>query len=328
MVVGMVRNLQDSMYWFNFRAVVILCDPQLTDLWLEASKNGREGRKEDRYQNSAFQDGYIDFLPTSDAVRMISKPKHPHHSMLRDLCYYYEHQSDLISLEEWHSPISASLFFKKIVAAHYLQLVDYIKAMLPSLELRLTSGWIEEEDQWRSLQTISRRCGNYSDDIEDTLLSLGYTLTDPKSDKYGDWKDCEKDFQYVYYRMKILKHRADTLMTAMTGLASIAGNRQNLDEAKRVKRLNLLALLFIPLAYTSSLFSMSDDFKPGASHFWVYWVSSLPVIVLTFSATYVMNFFMDDTTDLDWRRLVFWKKDQEFKVRKQRRGTGVWRTTP
>lgn len=199
--------------------------------------------------------------------------------MLRDLIYYYRNRSDVLTQDEWKCPTTSGIFLKKIVAAHYLQLVDYIKVMLPSLELRLTTAWVEEQDQWRSLQTISRRCGNYRDDIEDTLLSLGYSPEGKPHNvlSYSEpWKDCEKDFQYAYFRLKILKDRADNLGSAMTGLASLAGNRQNLDEAKRVKRLNILALLFIPLAYTSSLFSMQSPFAPNntevsnVNEFWLF----------------------------------------------------------
>lgn len=67
------------------------------------------------------------------------------------------------------------------------------------------------------------------------------------------------------HEMKLLETN-----TSMTGLASIAGNRQALEESKRVKRLNLLALLFIPLAYTSSLFSMQDNYALNKQKFWVY----------------------------------------------------------
>ncbi|KAF2187149.1 hypothetical protein K469DRAFT_663185 [Zopfia rhizophila CBS 207.26] len=297
--------------------VVILCDPQLVDLW-------GKGRKWTEYTNIAFQGGYVDFLPCPSADRVRSKPRHPHDCMLKDLCHYFENHSDLIDEQEWQSPIASSLFVKKIVAAYYLQLVDYIKVMLPSLELRLTTAWVEEQDQWKSLQTISRRCGNYRDDMEDVLLSLGYSLKEVESHKTGDWKDCEKDFQYVYFRLKILKQRADTLMQAMTGLASIAGNRQNLEEAKRVKRLNLLALLFIPLAYTSSLFSMSDGFTPGDRKFWIYWVSSIPVIAFTFLATFVMDFTLDDTANWTWDPLKFWKKDKGVPKKQVRTRTGLW----
>jgi hypothetical protein len=252
---------------------VILCDPQL----LHLSPPPKEVNPEDgtlrsivnfreELRNTSFQGGYVDFIPPIPHHQIHSKKQHPHTSMLRDILHYYQQHSDLFSQDEWAVPNTSAIFLKKIVAAHYLQLVDYIKVMLPSLELRLTTAWVEEQDQWKSLQTISRRCGNYRDDIEDALLSLGYQLNGQINSAVkthvSTWKDCQKDYQYVYFRLKILKERADNLIQAMTGLASIAGNRQNLEEAKRVKRLNLLALLFIPLAYTSSLFSMQDNYAP------------------------------------------------------------------
>lgn len=214
--------------------------------------------------------------------------------MLWDLVHYFQHYSDILPAQDWEDPTKASLFVKKIVAAHYLQLVDYIKAMLPSLELRLTTSWNHEQHQWKSLQVISRRCGNYRDDIEDTLLSLGYPLEPLTKTGRVDWTDCEKDFRYIYHRLKVLKDRADTLMQSMMGLASIAGNRQNLEEAKRLKRLNLLALVFVPLAYTSSLFSMADDFMPGKTSFWVYWVCALSVVAFTLIITWILDSALND----------------------------------
>ncbi|KAF2278222.1 uncharacterized protein EI97DRAFT_448921 [Westerdykella ornata] len=272
--------------------VVILCDPQLRDL--------RPEPKRGRISNVPFQGGYLDFVPPPPHDRAASAPKHQHCSMLEDLCHYLTNHSSLLTDEEdsgqdeWRLPQTSSFFVKKIVAAHYLQLIDYIKAMLPSLELRLTTAWLEEQGQWKSLQTISRRCGNYHDDVEDILLSLGYRLD--QNQVRTDWKDCETDFQYIYHRLKTLKQRADNLMQAMTGLASIAGNRQNLEEAKRVKRLNLLALFFIPLAYTSSLFSMQESYAPGNNKFWVYWVIAIGAVLFTVVATWALDSaFLDDS---------------------------------
>ncbi|KAF1996685.1 hypothetical protein P154DRAFT_565879 [Amniculicola lignicola CBS 123094] len=307
---------------------VILVDPQL-----DALAKWPQGKPLPK--NHAFQDGYNDFLPSVSKERVLSKDPHPHTSMLRDLSHYFENHSDLIPARKWAAPATASFFLKKIVAAHYLQLVDYIKVMLPSLELRLTTAWVEEQDQWKSLQTISRRCGNYRDDIEDTLLSLGYPVQDLPYPETGPdvWLDDKVDFQYIYFRLKTLKQRTDTLIQAMTGLASIAGNRQNLEEAKVVKRLTLVALLFIPLSFTSSLFSMQDGFAPGAAKFWIYWVTAIAAIALTFSATWVLNYALDDAAQwtsqpLDW--LKFWDKNKRMSIRKQRRshnGQNVRRTT-
>jgi hypothetical protein len=293
--------------------VVILCDPQLSDLSPEPIQFPHV------LSNHAFQDGYVDFVPSPGPDKARNMPQHPHHSMLEDMCHYLEHRSELIDEADWAQPFSSAFFLKKIVAAHYLQLIDYIKAMLPSLELRLTTAWVDEQDQWRNLQTISRRCGNYSDDIEDTLLSLGYPIESLEFKSHHNWKDCSKDFQYIYFRLKILKQRADTLMQAMTGLASIAGNRQNLEEAKRVKRLNLLALLFIPLAYTSSLFSMQDQFSPGNPKFWIYWITALLCVAVTFAATWILDSALDDAAQwtlgpLKW--LKFWGDEKRPRLKR------------
>jgi hypothetical protein len=258
---------------------------------------------ETNLKNEPFQGGYVDFVPPKRLKpgQLPSASRHPHNSMLYDLVYYYETNADLLDEEEWKVPSNSAIFLKKIVAAHYLQLADYIKVMLPSLELKLTTAWVEEQEQWKQLGTISRRCGNYRDDIEDTLLSLGYPLDGPAKKKTDggvySWKDCEVDYQYVYLRLKVLKERADNLMTSMTGLASIAGNRQNLEEAKRVKRLNLLALLFIPLAYTSSLFSMQDEYAPNKPQFWVYWVCAIGVVMFTSVVTWVLDRALNDAAE-------------------------------
>jgi hypothetical protein len=312
---------------------VILCDPQLHKI-RSPSKIIPEGL--DHLENKGFQDGYMNFLPIPDRERLLSlerpgggsKPSHQRQSMFEDMCYYLCYHSDLIAEEEWDNPVTSSFFLKKVVAAHYLQLVDYIKAMLPSLELRLTTAWVEEQDQWKSLQTISRRCGNYSDDIEDTLISLGVPLIDPGAPHTYDWTDCTRDFQYIYHRLKILKQRADTLIQAMTGLASIAGNRQNLEEAKRVKRLTLLGLLFIPLAFTASLFSMQDTFAPGGGKFWIYWVCAIGVVAFTFVATWILDSALDDTAQWTLRPLewfFFWDKSKRMHPTKpKKRGTGFF----
>ncbi|KAF2681981.1 hypothetical protein K458DRAFT_371281 [Lentithecium fluviatile CBS 122367] len=313
--------------------VVILCDPQLKELQQVPReydpKTGEycEIKNVNDLKNGPFQEGYVDFLPPPAHNVAAAQPSHPHESMLRDLIYYFQNHSGQISTNLWTEPTASSLFVKKIVAAHYLQLIDYIKVMLPSLELRLTTAWVEEQEQWKSLQTISRRCGNYRDDVEDTLQGLDYPLEPPKPNtRDRNWQNCEKDFQYIYFRLKVLKERADTLMQAMTGLASIAGNRQNLEEAKRVKRLNLLALLFIPLAYTSSLFSMQDNFAPGNGKFWVYWVCALSVVAMTLIITWVLDSALNDEAQwtVPFERFLGSWAEKPINLQPKRRKTGFY----
>jgi len=306
---------------------VILCDPVLDKLKPGGNGNDNAGYK--LLSNHPFQGGYVDFLPPPSHEEATTWPQHPHGPMLEDLCHYFLNHSSILEDRkfDWQDPTTSTVFLKKVVAAQYLQLIDYIKVMLPSLELRLTrSNLTQGEEQWNSLQTINRRCGNYQDDIEDILLSLGYPA-EPTIREKGRvaWEDCCADFQQIHYRLKVLKGRADTLLQSMTGLASIAGNRQSLDEAKRVKRLTLLGLVFIPLAYTSALFSMQDNYAPGKRLFWVYWASALGLVVLTFTTTYILDKSMNEAAEFKLEELKLWgKKKKEAKLRNNKTQTGFW----
>jgi Mg2+ and Co2+ transporter CorA len=82
----------------------------------------------------------------------------------------------------------------------------------------------------------------------------------------------------------------------MTALASIAGNRQgsrehelSVLEAKRAKSLTSVGLVFIPLAYTAFMFGVDGGFRPEAKHFWIYWLVSIPVVVLVIVGYYLLE---------------------------------------
>ncbi len=118
------------------------------------------------------------------------------------------------------------------------------------------------------------------------------------------WTDCTADYQYLLMRFRELRHRTECLNSAVTGLASISGNRQaykeqqlalqtakrSIREAKSNKAVTLLGLVFIPLAYTSQLFSMADPYGPAGQQFWIYFATALPLIVVVIGGFYVLDF--------------------------------------
>lgn len=57
---------------------------------------------------------------------------------------------------------------------------------------------------------------------------------------------------------------------------------QSLEWTQFASRLTLLGLVFVPLAYCTSIFSMGADYYPGASHFWVYFAVAIPFTISTF----------------------------------------------
>ncbi len=221
-------------------------------------------------------------------------------SMLEDICHYWTQHSNLLTNQDQVS--IASLFMKKIVVSNYVQLVEYIRAVIASIEYRLSRRqdlnmeipWVEE--QWSDLQAIARRIAEYSEDVEAIMLGLGIPLEAPNPTSSDDWLSCTKDYQLIYHRLKTLRSRVELLVSSMTGLAGIVGNKQavvearrSLREAKSVKTLTILGMVFIPLAYCCGLFSMNEAYLPGRQEFWVYFSVSLPMIICVFLAAFLID---------------------------------------
>ena len=115
----------------------------------------------------------------------------------------------------------------------------------------------------------------------------------------------DQDLRYIYQRLQNMKGKVDQMTTATMGLSNIVGSRQALSEARRsvkeaksTKTLTVVGLIFIPLAYTCALFSMSNEFRPGSHLFWVYFAVSVPLVFLVFVGTFVIQLGYDE--DAAW----------------------------
>lgn len=240
--------------------------------------------------------GYIDFVPHKDQVKSRSGP--PRTSLLEDLVYYlYTHLSAL-DLTDCTSP---SIFSQKLVASHYLKLAEYLQTIIETVQFNLsrrrdlTSFDIAAvEEQWSDVQALERRIGEYIDDLESIMLQLRIPFESPNLNHAADWKDSSVGYQFLYLRFKEISRRATGLNGSTAALAGLTNNRQAVKaqelaleatersarEAKSVKALTILGVIFVPLAYVASLFSMSDSYRPGEKLFWVYFAVAFPLIGL------------------------------------------------
>jgi hypothetical protein len=122
----------------------------------------------------------------------------------------------------------ASMFTKKIVASHYLKLVDYFELILDRLaraEWRLSRGSDRRGnqipqvgEQWSSLQLSQRKLSEHCDDLEDILLSLGISSSYPDP-ICSDWRKSENDFQYIHHHLRHLRARVDQKVESVRGLS-------------------------------------------------------------------------------------------------------------
>lgn len=90
------------------------------------------------------------------------------------------------------------------------------------------------------------------------------------------------DFAPVRASLHLTRLRIASLLPVVMGAFSLLEAQHSVVKADLTLRLSSVVLIFVPLSFTASLFSMSVPFLPGQRLFWVYWVVSIPIIVALF----------------------------------------------
>jgi hypothetical protein len=92
-------------------------------------------------------------------------------------------------------------------------------------------------------------------------------------------KALKKDYKFI--QTEVFEHgeRLEAMVPLVTSAASLIESRRSLSETANVTRLTILAIVMIPLSYVASIFSMSENFRPGELLFCVYLVTAVPLAV-------------------------------------------------
>ena len=222
--------------------------------------------------------------------------------------------------------------------------------MKTSRQIDLSRFSIEEvEAQWSDAQTLEKGMSQYARDLTGAMTELRIPrkeeedegeARDPNFSSEVDsngWENTVSDFQVLYRRCRVLEQHTEMLDSSITALASMAGNRHALKtqqlsrataemsvrEAKRARGLVLVGLVFFPLAYTASLFSMADPFRPGQSRFWMYFAVSLPIVVIFVLGYYLFDMGFSETNS-EWRLANFGMRMRRWRSMKSIHGQEEW----
>jgi hypothetical protein len=299
----------------------------LTDPGMENVRTSREGRdipvgeyvRANRLRYANFLDPMADEKP-------------PNTSMLDDLCFFSQIHETTPTKRALDSPALVRTLCAKIVASHYTLPAEYIESILCNAHFRMRRqqdmsvfNVFMAESQWSDVHAYHNRVRRFTTRLEGIMLQLNIPLhagmgDAPRSmydlptkhnasDDVGktggqSWTDLNHDYQTLHHKFTRLYVGVEHLNSSITGLVSIAGNRQaladqklslaaterSIREARSTKALTSVGLVFIPLAYMSSLFSMSAPFGPGGSMFWLYFVVSLPLVAIVMGGYWVLDF--------------------------------------
>ncbi|KAL4875212.1 hypothetical protein BJY04DRAFT_167406 [Aspergillus karnatakaensis] len=279
---------------------LVICDPPVTTV--RAGYSDTEGRE---IKTMPYSGGYVDFTPHKEQLKHQTGP--PRSSMLDDISFYLQTYGYTFDLT---NPLSVRTILEKIIASHYTLTAKYLRETIELVQWNLSRQQnlaifsnSTAEEQWSDIQAWDRRLSEYKDDIQAIMLQLGIPFEPPNITLVQGWKDSAIDYQFLLHQFNALHDRVRDLNNAITGLAGITSShqayteqklalkasKQSLHEARRAKTLTLVGLVFIPLAYVASLFSMAEPYMPGSERFWVYFAIAFPMSGMMLAVYYLFS---------------------------------------
>lgn len=256
---------------------LILVDPPVGDSVLDTHGNKRS------WPNKPYGAGYVDPTPWDSELarsgRQADSVGPPRTSALDDVAFYWTNVANPQQIAAAQKDVSlSSTYFKKIVASQWTLLLEFIWAKLGEFEKELGANGGKRlnflAETLADVNLFRRRLSWYYDEVEMCLHSMSVAIDERQSDEEG------KELISVLFRLRACKEKIESLTPIVTGLLSIRQADLSMREAMLVSKLTLVALVFIPLSFTASIFSMGGDFLPGASMFWVYFAVAVPVTLV------------------------------------------------
>ncbi|OCL02332.1 hypothetical protein AOQ84DRAFT_273835, partial [Glonium stellatum] len=265
---------------------LVLVDPPITDRYLVESGKNKE-MSEICLPSRFFLGGYEDFLDPLSLDQDIDKQSGPNRQgLMEDLIYYWStEQPECFNYKE-PTILAISYFPLRIVAAEWVKYVavmyrsvkqyEYSNNELPSFLHQLK----KLNSDMRSLQSWRRRSMSSQQKVRTVIRFLRpYKSLEMRDETYISLVE---DYEHVSASIDECSRRLESMLPVVTSLVQIVDSRRSFAETANISRLTILALIFVPLTFVSSLFSMGATNGPGGPYFWVYFVVALPVTLIVF----------------------------------------------
>lgn len=234
-----------------------------------------------------FLGGYEDFMePPSFFDEADRSSRLLRQGLLQDLMYYWAREvppcfnaisPTLVSLSFYPLKIVAAEWVKYLgVMHHSIKQYEYSGKQLPSFphDLDKLNLDLRALQSWRRRSMLSLR----------KVRAVSYLLQSRMAREPD--QDCVlsliEDYEHITVNMDDAARRLDNMLPVVTSLVQIADTRRSFAETANISRLTILALIFIPLSFVSSLFSMNSENAPGHRYFWVYFAVAVPVTLIVY----------------------------------------------
>jgi hypothetical protein len=203
--------------------------------------------------------------------------------MLDDVIQYWQH-----SVPSWFDPErptiqSLAYYPLQIVAAEWVKYTQVMHSCIKRFEYRGSQlpTLCEFSSDLQELQSWRRRSIRSQEKCQAIIRRLR-TCQSPNADHHAAMKTLIDDFEVICNNVKVAGCILENMLPVVTSLVQIIDARQSFAETVNISRLTILALIFVPLSFVSSLFGMNPINMPGGPRFWVYFTIAVPVTLLVF----------------------------------------------
>ncbi|KAI1865904.1 uncharacterized protein JN550_008162 [Neoarthrinium moseri] len=275
----------------NDNAIVALVRSKAS-LWIKPRMNDEEGNftgvllvDPSITEGHALWNGYRPFWNSpSYSDRRDGYPKRQKETLFDDLLFWIRHMSpqDVVSINT--NPKAMMYRMTQVICSDWLLLNRYIMARLGQIEWELERADLRPDANsidasLAKLHTWRRRLPLYRNMVDDTQHKLFDDIKDGHVDCISKM---QKDFEIVSKGFDDLYGRTERIATVATAVTAIEENRRAVDQNRAVTRLTYLAVIFAPLSFISSFFSMTEDLSSLTNTIWIYFSVAIPVSIVAF----------------------------------------------
>jgi Mg2+ and Co2+ transporter CorA len=221
---------------------------------------------------------------------MKTKPpfkKPPRDSLLDDVIYWATTLSNDDITVIPNNPSILAYRALQVICAEWFTITTYITTRLTQIEYELAEPSFRNDPSgiqsslaklhiWHHKVPISSAILR---DTQDTLSRDRPLVAKDSTDCMRELKD---DVEHVYNEMGRLGQRIERIMALATAIASMEESRRAIQQNQNLGRLTYLAVIFAPLAFVSSFFSMAADLGALKETFWVYFAVAAPLSAVVF----------------------------------------------
>ncbi|KAH8698175.1 hypothetical protein GQ44DRAFT_633179 [Phaeosphaeriaceae sp. PMI808] len=269
----------------DFWIAIIIVDPALGATHFKFGHQDSEDHKVN-LDLRPFLGSYEDFTEPpkfSEVKKWRELSRKPRGCLLDDIIQYWTREMPadfniadptLHSLAHYPLRIVAAEWVKYVEVMQYcIKLYEYKGNDLPDLakfnmDLRELQGWrLRSVNSQQKVGSIIRKLKS-----QDAVDAENSSTVD----------SLIEDFEVINNSIQSAGQRLENMLPVVTSLVQIIDARQSFAETANISRLTVLALVFIPLSYVSSLYSMNSEIMPGSKHFWQYFAVAIPVTLIVF----------------------------------------------